>query len=119
MLFFNSAWTHKFDAFRGVVIRGNVVEKIHRDGILVRASASPLIEYNKTKSIGEACEVNTSIVNYLEDITVVAAQWAYYTKGAIFPVQRGLRYPDAGRRRSAVGLRYRGARQHLPVQFQL
>ncbi|WP_339313573.1 family 16 glycoside hydrolase [Paenibacillus sp. FSL M7-0896] len=82
--FFNSAWTHKFDAFRGVVIRGNVVEKIHRDGILVRAGASPLIEYNKTKSIGEACDVNSSIVNYLEDITVVAAQWAYYTKGAIF-----------------------------------
>ncbi|MEI2400165.1 family 16 glycoside hydrolase [Paenibacillus phytohabitans] len=82
--FFNSAWTHKFDAFSNVVIRGNVVEKIHRDGILVRASASPLIEYNKTKSIGEATDVNTSIVNYLEDITVVAAQWAYYTKGAIF-----------------------------------
>ncbi|WP_339316045.1 family 16 glycoside hydrolase [Paenibacillus sp. FSL R10-2734] len=82
--FFNSAWTHKFDAFRNVVIRGNVVEKIHRDGILVRAGASPLIEYNKTKSIGEACAVDTSVVSYLEDITVVAAQWAYYTKGAVF-----------------------------------
>ncbi|WNS46192.1 family 16 glycoside hydrolase [Paenibacillus sp. MMS20-IR301] len=82
--FFNSSWNHKFDAFRNVVIRGNVVEKIHRDGILVRASQSPLIEYNKTKSVGEACDVNTSIVSYLEDITVVAAQWAYYTKGAVF-----------------------------------
>jgi len=82
--FSNSAWSHKFDAFRNVVIRGNVVEKIHRDGILVRAGVSPLIEYNKTKSIGEACDVNTSVVSYLDHIAVVAAQWAYYTTGAVF-----------------------------------
>lgn len=82
--FFNSSWVHKFDAFRNVVIRGNVVEKIHRDGILVRAGVSPLIEYNKTKSIGEACDVNIAVVSYLDNIAVVAAQWAYYTTGAVF-----------------------------------
>ncbi|MEK3757151.1 family 16 glycoside hydrolase [Paenibacillus sp. FSL P4-0338] len=82
--FLNSAWTHKFDAFRGVVIRGNTVERIHRDGILVRAGVSPLIEYNKTKSIGEACDIDTAVVNYLDNIAVVAAQWAYYTTGAVF-----------------------------------
>ncbi|GLX66678.1 family 16 glycoside hydrolase [Paenibacillus glycanilyticus] len=82
--FSNSAWTHKLDAFKHVVIRGNNVEKIHRDGILVRAAQSPLIEYNRTNAIGEACDVNTSIVNYLDNIAVVAAQWAYYTDGAVF-----------------------------------
>ncbi|ULO05735.1 DUF1080 domain-containing protein [Paenibacillus sp. 19GGS1-52] len=82
--FSNSAWTHKFDAFRNVVIRGNDVEQIHRDGILVRASVSPLIEYNTTRSIGEACNVDTSVVSYLDHIAVVAAQWAYYTTGAVF-----------------------------------
>lgn len=82
--FLNSGWTHKFDAFRDVVIRGNVVEKIHRDGILVRAGVSPLIEYNRTKSIGEACDVDPSVVSYLDNVAVVAAQWAYYTTGALF-----------------------------------
>ncbi|MBW4083216.1 family 16 glycoside hydrolase [Paenibacillus sp. S150] len=82
--FSNSAWLHKFDAFRNVVIRGNYVEKIHRDGILVRAGVSPLIEYNTTSAIGEACDVNTAVVSYLDSIAVVAAQWAYYTTGAVF-----------------------------------
>jgi hypothetical protein len=82
--FFNSSWTHKFDAFKNVVIRGNYVEKIHRDGILVRAGVNPLIEYNTTNAIGEACDVNVAVVNYLDPIAVVAAQWAYYTSGAVF-----------------------------------
>ncbi|WP_178021325.1 DUF1080 domain-containing protein [uncultured Paenibacillus sp.] len=82
--FSNSAWTHKFDAFRNVVIRGNYVEKIHRDGILVRAGVSPLIEYNTTSAIGNACDVDAGIVSYLDPIAVVAAQWAYYTTGAVF-----------------------------------
>ncbi|MNO25262.1 hypothetical protein D3C76_150950 [compost metagenome] len=82
--FSNSAWTHKLDAFKNVVIRGNYVEKIHRDGILVRAAVSPLIEYNTTNAIGNACDVDTSVVNYLDRIAVVAAQWAYYTTGAVF-----------------------------------
>ncbi|SEU26255.1 family 16 glycoside hydrolase [Paenibacillus sp. NFR01] len=82
--FSNSAWTHKLDAFTNVVIRGNYVEKIHRDGILVRAAVSPLIEYNTTNAIGKACDVNTGVVSYLDPIAVVAAQWAYYTTGAIF-----------------------------------
>ncbi|WP_216477242.1 3-keto-disaccharide hydrolase [Paenibacillus brevis] len=82
--FSNSAWTHKSDAFKNVVIRGNYVEKIHRDGILVRAGVSPLIEYNTTNAIGNACDVNTGVVSYLDHIAVVAAQWAYYTTGAVF-----------------------------------
>ncbi|MDI4644431.1 family 16 glycoside hydrolase [Cohnella hashimotonis] len=82
--FSNSGWAHKYDAFKNVVIRGNYVEKIHRDGILVRAAVAPLIEYNTTNAIGNACNVNTGIVNYLDHIAVVAAQWAYYTTGAVF-----------------------------------
>lgn len=50
----------------------------------MRAGVSPLIEYNKTKSIGEACDIDTAVVNYLDNIAVVAAQWAYYTTGAVF-----------------------------------
>lgn len=82
--FANSAWEHKLDAFKNVVIRDNYVEKIHRDGILVRASVSPLIEYNTTNAIGNACDVDTTVVNYLDRIAVVAAQWAYYVTGAVF-----------------------------------
>ncbi len=82
--FANSAWTHKLDAFKNVVIRGNYVEKIHRDGILVRAAVAPLIEYNTTNAIGNACDIDTAVVNYLDRIAVVAAQWAYYTTGAVF-----------------------------------
>jgi chitodextrinase len=82
--YFNSSWTHKFDAFKNLVIDNNYVEKIHRDGILVRAGQSPLIEYNTTDKIGTYCDVDTSIVNYLDPISVVAAQWSYYTTGAIF-----------------------------------
>jgi hypothetical protein len=82
--YFNSAWIHKFDAFTNLIIRSNYVEKIHRDGILVRAGQSPLIEYNSTNKIGTYCDINTSVVNYLNTVDVVAAQWAYYTTGAIF-----------------------------------
>lgn len=82
--FANSSWIHKFDAFTNLVIRGNYVEKIHRDGILVRASVSPLIEYNTTNEIGVSCDVDTAVVNYLDSIGYVAAQWAYYTSGAVF-----------------------------------
>lgn len=82
--FANTSWAHKFDAFTHLIIRGNYVEKIHRDGILVRASVSPLIEYNTTNKIGVSCDVNTSVVNYLDNISFVAAQWAYYTTGAVF-----------------------------------
>lgn len=82
--FANTSWTHKFNAFTRLIIRGNYVEKIHRDGILVRASVSPLIEYNTTNEIGVSCDVNTSVVKYLDNIGFVAAQWAYYTTGAVF-----------------------------------
>uniref|UniRef100_UPI000472D6D2 right-handed parallel beta-helix repeat-containing protein n=1 Tax=Paenibacillus forsythiae TaxID=365616 RepID=UPI000472D6D2 len=82
--FANTSWAHKFDAFTRLIIRGNYVEKIHRDGILVRAGVSPLIEYNTTSEIGVSCDVNTSVVNYLDTIGYVAAQWAYYTTGAVF-----------------------------------
>lgn len=82
--FANSSWAHKFNAFTNLIIRGNYVEKIHRDGILVRASVSPLIEYNTTNEIGVSCDVDTSVVNYLDHIGYVAAQWAYYTSGAVF-----------------------------------
>ncbi|HEY0827609.1 MAG TPA: family 16 glycoside hydrolase [Bacilli bacterium] len=87
--YFNSSWTHQYDAFTNLIMRSNYVEKIHRDGILVRAGLSPLVEYNTTNKIGTYCTVDTSIVSYLDTISVVAAQWAYYTTGAIFQYNEG------------------------------
>ncbi|WP_158299629.1 family 16 glycoside hydrolase [Paenibacillus antri] len=79
-----SGWQHEFDAFTDVVIRNNYIERIHRDGILTRASDRPLVEYNTTNKIGKATTVNPAEVSYLDDIHVVAAQWAYSTREAVF-----------------------------------
>ncbi|GAA3972016.1 hypothetical protein GCM10023085_62800 [Actinomadura viridis] len=79
--FFNSSWTHRYDAFSGVVIRNNHVERVHRDGILVRAGRAPLVEYNTTSKIGAS---TTSTLPYLDRIAVVAAQWPYYATDAVF-----------------------------------
>ncbi|GAA2235630.1 hypothetical protein GCM10009851_20810 [Herbiconiux moechotypicola] len=79
-----SSWTHMHDAFTNVVIRRNTVTRIHRDGILVRAGVGPLVEYNVTDRIGKYTDANTAVVTYLPAVSVVAAQWAYYTSGAVF-----------------------------------
>lgn len=92
-----STWTHTHDAFRNVEIRRNTVTRIHRDGILVRAGVDPLIEYNTTDRIGKDTDVDTAVVTYLPAVSVVAAQWAYYTSGAVF------QYNEASRTRRIDG----------------
>ncbi|WP_368496321.1 hypothetical protein [Herbiconiux sp. A18JL235] len=92
-----SSWTHTLDAFTHVVIRRNTVTRIHRDGILVRAGVNPLVEYNTTDRIGKYTDVNASVVTYLPAVSVVAAQWAYYTSGAVF------QYNEASRTRRIDG----------------
>ncbi len=92
-----STWTHTHDAFTNVVIRRNTVTRIHRDGILVRAGAGPLVEYNITDRIGKYTSADTSVVTYLPAVSVVAAQWAYYTSGAVF------QYNEASRTRRIDG----------------
>ncbi|MEV7692462.1 right-handed parallel beta-helix repeat-containing protein [Microbacterium sp. NPDC089189] len=92
-----STWTRTHDAFSNVVIRRNTVTRIHRDGILVRAGVDPLIEYNTTDRIGKYTDANTAVVTYLPAVSVVAAQWAYYTSGAVF------QYNEASRTRRIDG----------------
>lgn len=77
-------WVHQRDAFRNLLIRGNTVTRIHRDGILVRASNRPLVEYNTTDQIGRETDVNASVVNYLPVIGFVAAQWMYFVDRGVF-----------------------------------
>lgn len=79
-----TGWVHQRDAFRNLVIRGNTVTRIHRDGILVRASNRPLVEYNTTDQIGRETDVNASVVDYLPVIGFVAAQWMYYVDKGVF-----------------------------------
>ncbi|WP_069999357.1 InlB B-repeat-containing protein [Cellulosilyticum sp. I15G10I2] len=79
-----SGWIHFYDAFTNVRIRNNYVEKIYRDGILVRSSTNPLIEYNTTDAIGKCAVYDSNVVKYAPYNEVVAAQWAYYCKGAVF-----------------------------------
>jgi hypothetical protein len=92
-----SGWVHTTDAFTHLVIRRNAVTRIHRDGILVRAGVDPLIEYNSTDRIGKYTDVDTTVVTYLPAVSVVAAQWAYYTSGAVF------QYNEASRTRRIDG----------------
>lgn len=92
-----STWTHTHDAFTNLVIRRNTVTRIHRDGILVRAGVNPLVEYNTTDRIGKYTDANTAVVTYLPAVDVVAAQWAYYTSGAVF------QYNEASRTRRIGG----------------
>ena len=80
-----------------LVIRRNTVTRIHRDGILVRAGVDPLVEYNTTDRIGKYTDVNTAVVTYLPAVSVVAAQWSYYTSGAVF------QYNEASRTRRIDG----------------
>ncbi|XVQ08616.1 hypothetical protein ACQP1W_39600 [Spirillospora sp. CA-255316] len=84
----NTTWAHDFDAFKNVVIRGNTVTRIHRDGILVRSGLAPLVEGNTTDLIGES---TTSTLPYLDDIDVVAAQWMYSTTDAVFQFNQAFR----------------------------
>ncbi|MFB2585801.1 family 16 glycoside hydrolase [Herbiconiux liukaitaii] len=93
----SSNWTHEYDAFQHVVMRRNTVSEIHRDGILVRAAVSPLVEYNTTDLIGESTTADTATVGYLPNVAVVAAQWAYYSDGAVF------QYNQASRTRRLEG----------------
>ncbi|WP_291052751.1 hypothetical protein [Herbiconiux sp.] len=92
-----SSWTHTTDAFTHLVIRRNTVTRIHRDGILVRAGVDPLVEYNTTDRIGKYTDVDTAVVSYLPAVSVVAAQWSYYTSGAVF------QYNEASRTRRIDG----------------
>jgi hypothetical protein len=92
-----SSWTHTTDAFKHVVIRRNVVSQIHRDGILVRGGMDPLVEYNTTDRIGKYTTADPSVVKYLPAVSVVAAQWAYYSSGAVF------QYNEASRTRRIDG----------------
>ncbi|MFI6506929.1 family 16 glycoside hydrolase [Streptosporangium sp. NPDC050855] len=84
----NTTWAHDLDAFRNLVIRGNTVTRIHRDGILVRSGLAPLVEHNTTDRIGES---TTSTLPYLDDIAVVAAQWMYATTDAVFQFNQAFR----------------------------
>ncbi len=84
----NTTWAHDLDAFRDLVIRGNTVTRIHRDGILVRSGLAPLVERNTTDRIGES---TTSTLPYLDDIAVVAAQWMYATTDAVFQFNQAFR----------------------------
>ncbi|MEU4831987.1 family 16 glycoside hydrolase [Streptosporangium sp. NPDC023615] len=84
----NTTWAHDMDAFRNLVIRGNTVTRIHRDGILVRSGLAPLVERNTTDRIGES---TTSTLPYLDDIAVVAAQWMYATTDAVFQFNQAFR----------------------------
>ncbi|MGD8195141.1 family 16 glycoside hydrolase [Herbiconiux sp. P18] len=92
-----TSWVHDTDAFTHVVIRRNTVSQIHRDGILVRAGVDPLVEYNTTDRIGKYTTADTAVVSYLPAVSVVAAQWAYYTSGAVF------QYNEASRTRRIDG----------------
>ncbi|GAA3209428.1 family 16 glycoside hydrolase [Actinocorallia longicatena] len=84
----NTSWAHDYDAFTNLVIRGNTVTRIHRDGILVRSGLAPLVERNTTDLIGES---TTSTLPYLENIAVVAAQWMYSTTDAVFQFNQAFR----------------------------
>lgn len=84
----NTTWAHDFDAFENLVIRGNTVTRIHRDGILVRSGLAPLVEHNTTDRIGES---TTSTLPYLDNIAVVAAQWMYATTDAVFQFNQAFR----------------------------
>lgn len=92
-----SSWTHTTDAFTHLVVRRNTVSQIHRDGILVRAGVNPLVEYNTADRIGKYTTADTATVTYLPAVSVVAAQWAYYTSGAVF------QYNEASRTRRIDG----------------
>lgn len=82
--FFDTTWQHQTDAFKNVVIRNNYLEQIHRDGILVRAAVNPLVEYNTTNKVGLHTSHDPAVVNYLDSVVVVAAQWPYSVTGAVF-----------------------------------
>lgn len=86
-----STWTHRIDAFTHLVIRGNAVTAVHRDGILARASTGALVERNTTDRIGKYTTVDTAVVKYLPAVSVVAAQWAYSSDRATFQYNQASR----------------------------
>lgn len=91
-----SGWSHKFDAFRRVVIRGCRVHYVLRDGILVRASSGALLEYNVLHHVGYL-QGDLSQMPYLPKIEYVAALWPYYSDRVL------MRYNEAYATRKLVG----------------
>lgn len=73
-----NAWTHRFDAFRNVVIRGCRVQYVLRDGILVRAASGALLEHNVLHHVGYL-RGDAERLPYLPKIEVVAALWPYFS----------------------------------------
>ncbi len=71
-------------SFTHLVIRRNTVLQTNGDGILPRGALGSLIELNRTDLIGADAVADASVTNYLPQHPYVAAQWAYYSKGAIF-----------------------------------
>lgn len=88
-----TGWTRLKTTFHRVLIRRNIVTRIHRDGILVRAAQAPLVEYNYTDMIGRYTTAAGSTAAYLADVQVVAAQWMYYVDRGVF------QYNEASRTR--------------------
>ncbi|MGW3955771.1 3-keto-disaccharide hydrolase [Streptomyces sp. NPDC004752] len=80
--FFNSSWTHP--GFTGVIIRNNYVEKIHRDGILVRSARGPLVEHNTTSKIGGSTTAGSAVLAYLDPTSFIGGQWSYYCTDGVF-----------------------------------
>lgn len=88
-----TGWTRLKTTYYRVLIRRNIVTRIHRDGILVRAAQDPLVEYNKTDMVGRYTTASGTTASYLPDVQVVAAQWMYYVDRGIF------QYNEASRTR--------------------
>lgn len=88
-----TGWTRLKTTYYRVLIRRNIVTRIHRDGILVRAAQNPLVEYNRTDMVGRYTTASGTTASYLPDVQVVAAQWMYYVDRGIF------QYNEASRTR--------------------
>ncbi|CAM5465463.1 hypothetical protein [Leifsonia shinshuensis] len=83
--------------FTDLVIRRNTVAQVNGDGILPRGALGSLIEANTTDLIGADAVAGPTVTAYMYQHPYVAAQWAYYCKGAIF------QYNEASRTRKITG----------------
>lgn len=70
--------------FTNLVIRGNTVSQTNGDGILPRGALGSLIEGNTTDLVGADAVAASAVASYFPSHPYVAAQWAYYCKGAVF-----------------------------------
>lgn len=83
--------------FTNLVIRRNTVTQTNGDGILPRGALGSLIEWNTTDLIGADAVAGATVSAYMYQHPYVAAQWAYYCKGAIF------QYNTASRTKKITG----------------